>query len=582
VASPAAAATRLTAATTELAFDVELLRAVGIELVDRHDAALGRQGATTVARVAAEPDDALELRWERGVFRGAGAGRLRHRSDLVLRLAKGGEIDLRRFVLVAAAPPATFELRTAAGEPVFVVDSSHLMFDRAGERVLFRNADVRISEGLARRLGRPHLAGVTVGGFELFARFEGGPESAGAECEIDLVSPVDLQMTAIASVSQSARQAGVRVAISLSATLVNQGPGTIEWYRAIAPDGTVGAHPFLAMQLYRLDADGSFRQIGGSDVKHAFYAVNSGCSCSGGHRLFAGCGDTYGVTNNSDRYYFAPRSEVSMHPEAWASRWTSLGSHFDGFGVGPPADADDFRSHGGNAEHDAFEHRLVVAESELATPGARYFVEAWYATPRDSNVWNNLARREVTPTFDGALWTFPFADAGLALGPAVDAWVDPASPPAGAASTTVTTADGRLRLASRATDLGDGRYRYDYALFNLDLDRRIDRLAVPVWLAASPLFRGAGALPATPWVATTAGGEAAWEGGAADALDWGTLYGFSFVASAPPADGIVTLRAVESGDPASFDAAAKVPQPPLFADDFESGSPGRWTDAVGD
>lgn len=576
-----AAETRLTAARTELAFDVELLRAAGIELAGRPDSALDGVGATSVARVAAEVGDALELRWERGVFRGVGDGRLRHRGDLALRLAGGGEIDLRQFVLVAAPPPATFELRTAAGEAAFVVDSSHLMFDRARERVLFRNADVRISAWLARRLGRPHLAGVTVGGFELFARFAGEPAPA-ADCEVDLASPVDLQMTAIASVSQSARQAGVRVAMSLSATLVNQGPGTIEWYRAIAPDGTVGAHPFLAMQVYRLDADGSFRQIGSSDVKHAFYAVNSGCACSGGHRLFAGCGDTYGVTNNSDRTYFAPRAEVAMHPEAWASRWTSLGSHFDGFGVGPPENADDFRSHGGNASHDAFEHRLAVAESDLATPGARYFVEAWYATPRESNVWNNLARREVTPTFDGSLWTFPFADAGLALGPAVDAWVDPASPPAGAASTTVTTADGRLRLASRATDLGDGRYRYDYALFNLDLDRRIDRFAVPAWLAASPLFRGAGSVPATPWGATTAGGEAAWEGGAADALDWGTLYGFSFVASAPPADGSVVLRALESGDPASFEAAAKVPQPSLFADDFESGSPARWSDAIGD
>lgn len=560
--------------------NVDLLLAAGIEITGLPDAAPARAGAPRVVRFDARPDDELELVWENGSFRGAGAGVLRHRDGFVLRLEGARAIDLRRFDVVAAAPPGTFEIRTAAGEAVFIVDSSHLMFDAAREHVLFRNADVRISRWFAERLGRPHLEGLTVAGFELLARFVGGPEAIAAACTVDLASPVDLELTSINSFSQVAREAGVRVAMAASATLVNQGPGTVEWYRAIAPDGVVGAHPFLAQQVYRLDPDGSFRQIGQADVKHAFYAVNSGCACSGGQLLFAGCGDTYGVSNNSDRFYFAPRSEVSMQPEAWAARWTSAGSHFDAFGVDPPDDSDDYRSHGGNAVHDAFEHRLQVAEGDLQVADARYFVEVWYPTARDADVWNNLGYREIEPSFDGALWTFPFADSDVSPGPALDAWVDPAEPPPGSTSATLATADGRLRLASRVTGLGDGRYRYDYALFNLDFDRRVDRFAVPAWLGSAALFRGAGAVPSAPWAVSTASGETVWQAAAADALDWGTMFGFSFVASAPAQSGPVTLHALEAGTPESFEIEALVPLAPLFADDFEGGSTARWTAAV--
>jgi hypothetical protein len=140
---------------------------------------------------------------------------------------------------------------------------------------------------------------------------EGGGGAGGQACP-ETPGAVDVALTGIAVVSQLAREAGVRVALAPSAELENVGTASVEWYRAILPipDGAVGPHPYLSLALFRLDADGSIVQLGLGDVKHAYYAVNDGCPCAGGHVLYAGCTDVYGVTTNADRANLAPRDEV--------------------------------------------------------------------------------------------------------------------------------------------------------------------------------------------------------------------------------------------------------------------------------
>jgi len=495
--SDASAHSLATEATTDLDLNLPKLRAFGIEVTGIPAAAYRDPRDPGAVSFRARPADALEIGYENGNMRVFGAAALRHEDGFRLQLQSGEEVDLSSFEVTGAAPPSLFAIRARTGETVFLAESFHPMFDSDRSHILFRNASLKISSWLAGELGRSELVGVTIGGFELFARVAGSPEILQA-CgkSVDMVSPVDVDLTSISNLNEWALEPGVRVAMAADAALFNNGPGTVEWYRAIDPDGPVGAHPFLVQQLYRIDADGTFRQIGQSDVKHAFYAVNwpgdSACAGCGGQLLYAGCSDTYSNQNNANRQYFGPRSEVSTHPEEWPSRWTSRGSHFDAFGATPPDDNDDYRSHFG-ADHDTFEHRLQVIESDLGVAGARYFVELWYATARDSDPWNNIAHREFVPTNVSGAWTFPFSVGALTTsGPAIDAWVDPASPGADALSTTVDTGDGLLRLASRATEVGKGSWRYDYALFNLDFDRRVDRFAVPAGGVTAMEFRGAG------------------------------------------------------------------------------------------
>ena len=120
----------------------------------------------------------------------------------------------------------------------------------------------------------------------------------------------------------------------------------------------VGEHPFLALHVYRI-ANGRITQVGRSDVKHAFFSSNTSCPCAGAQVIYSGCEDEYGGNTNANRTHLAPREEVS----AGTGDWTSLGSHFDG------SPENDFRDHGGNEDHDAFEHRLLVDESSLQAGG---------------------------------------------------------------------------------------------------------------------------------------------------------------------------------------------------------------------
>jgi len=563
---------RLHDVVTAIAFDDAVLQAAGLELHAVEESASVVRRGDRFRSFTASDGESLALRVPDGVFRGVVAGTLRHRGGFSLRQGDGRQIDLHGFLLSSSDEPYLFTLRDAAGAPVFQIAEAHVTLDRAAGRASFLHADVRIAADLAGRLARPELSDLTVGELSLVAALE-APAGTVPTCEIDLVSPFDLQLTAIGSVSQRAREPGGRVALAGSASLFNYGPGTIEWYRAIAPDGTVGRHPYLVQALYRLDPDGRFREIGRSDVKHAFYAVNSGCVCPGGQLLFAGCGDNYGVSSNSDRYYLAPRDEVTAHTGAWSS----LGSHFD---VYPDAPADDVRSHFGDDEHDDFEHRLVVAEPDLGVAGARYFVELWYDADRDSAPWNNIARREAAVSWDGSIWTFSLDATTTLSGPAIDSWVDPEGTDAQALSTTYESSEGRLRLASRVRALDDGGYRYDYALFDLDFDRGISAFSVPVNEASAAEFRGAGSFPAVPWTATVRAGGVRWAAGRDAALTWGTMFGFSFVSAVPPGPSTATLRVHAAGSPRKLELAILAPATSLFADDFESGSTAAWSVAV--
>ncbi len=486
-------------------------------------------------------------------FEGFDSGRVRHEGGVVLGLPDGS-ISLLGFELHPASPPANFELLDAEGHSWFLLSHGHphLLTSEAELRLL--NMDLSISRTLADRLHRSDLAGTMLGTADVVARVViPEPAQLSSACVGDFSADTDVALTSLDVLSQVVREDG-RVALAPSATLENTGVADVPWFRAIAPDDPVGQHPYLVMSVYRI-AQGRIQQIGRSDVKHTFYAVNSGCPCPSSQILYAGCRDTYGASTNANRKHFGPRHEVLPG----TGEWESLGSHFDDVPV------DDFRDHGGDDEHDAFEHRLTVAETDLQTSDARYYADAWYVVQNDIDIFNSMGYREVVPTFSGNVWTFPFEDDAISPGSVLDAWVDPLSPAEGSANTLVDTVEGHLKLAVRTTPLGGGFYWYEYALMNFDFDRAIGSFSVPIAngvTAAYARFSDVDDDPDNDWVADVQVAAVRWDAPPGHALGWGLLYNFGFIANANPGHATAILGAFAPGDPSELAAATFAPAGP--------------------
>ena len=545
-AAPTAApgATRLLAGETSLRFDAEILADLGIELgeVVETSPAL-REGALGFALDA--PASSLELDAAGDDFEGFVAADLRHAGGFALR-ANGQRIDFAGFRLGGTAPPRALELRDARGQRWFLVDRPHGLLST--DALSLANADLLIAPELAARLGRPDLAETYIGVLDAELSLLRGEAAArstavlGGSCVGDFTQPVDLLMDELTGMTQAARQAGVRVAMAPAATVMNLGPGDVQWYRSIAPASPVGPHPYLSLHFYRL-SNGVLEQIARADLKHTFFATNTGCECPGGQILYVGCSDLYGVSTNLDRLNLAPRSEI----DAFTLAWSSLGSHFDG------APVDDFRHHGGDSVHDSFQHRLVVREPDLQTPGARYFYDGWYMAPNDSDLENSMAHREVAPAFAGSSWSFPTIDAGTANGSILDVFVDPLNVLPGQATELHDTGAGRVQLALVSSELGGGDFHYEYALMNFDFERQIRSFSLPIGAgqtASNPGFGDGDGNAGNDWSASIGADAVTWTAPAGNALDWGALYNFRVDVDAAPAASVAVLTPLDAGSPA--------------------------------
>jgi hypothetical protein len=551
-------------AITSLAWNAEVLRDLGVILeADLPSATSPRFPGSSYRSV---PPSLLRFRAPAGDFERFDSGALYHEGGVVLQPDDAGPpISLLGFVLRVAPAPDDFELLDAAGRHWLTLRHMQFTASVADQDLLLLNVSIHLAREFALRLGRESLEGAYVGRANLRLPALVAPTartsvSGGAACEVDLELPVDVELTGVGTVSQVAREAGIRVALGMSALLENVGEGTVAWGEAIAPPsfGAVGEHPFLSMAFYRVDAAGGIVQLGLSGAKHAFRALNSGCPCPSDNFMYPGCGDIYGVATNVDRNWLGPRDEVS----AQSGHWQRVGSHFDQClalqptGCDPALhDMNDFRDHEGDSPvyHDSFEHRLEVPEAELSLAGATYFAEAWYLVAGDVASANNLGHRAVVPEFAGSTWAFPFAS-DLALGSVLQEVP-------GATLQTLETGEGRIQLAVSTRDLGGGMHHYEHALMNLDFDRRIESLELPLAEAIEIANAGSTGLGAAadPWAVGVEPDRIRWQAPDDEALDWGALVSFRFDANAAPVASRVTLAAFEAGTPAAFELAAPGP-----------------------
>jgi hypothetical protein len=177
-----------------------------------------------------------------------------------------------------------------------------------------------------------------------------------------------------------------------------------------------------------------------------------------------------------------------------------------------------------------------------------------------------MGTKRVTFSRPGTVWVVGGNDQ-YKLGPAIDRWVDPAAPGPNASSVQISTAEGNVKVASKVTDLGGGRWRYDYAVMNLDFSRAITEgaepnlrvlsnqgfngLAVPAGTATiTDLKFSDGDLDATnDWTASVSGGNVFWVAPAGNSLNWGTMFRFSFIANRAPGRNSFQLSIAGSGSP---------------------------------
>lgn len=571
-----------------LRFSGNVAASLGLKIAGRPD----RDGDIAV-EIPIGSQGSLEFLAPGGHFQKLLGGSLPLTEPLALKSSDGAMIETVLRLAPAPGHPPALQLIDATGASWLTLEYGH--FEVSGERLEVKAMDIRLGAAFATAIGRPELGRLWVGGAELIT-IANRPVRAGTEAKGACTTPewptlpgnnADLELTRMDNVDQVFRSGG-RVALAPSAYFRNVGSADLPWFGMFAtplsdPDhcfdaGDGTCEPYgndqggiLVYALYRL-LDGRLEQLGRSGAKHAFNSVNLNCSpCSSGRIVWQGCEDIYDVNLNSNRDFLGPRSEITAHTGVWQRS----GSIFDqnGDGVCDHPNVPFFRSVRCMAPAaDGFDRRLHVAESDLTTPGARYFVESWYVVRDDVNIFNSMGRREVSPTFSGSVWQFPVA-AAFQQGPAIDELMQLPGE-AGFTSKRTNTGEGRFQLVMRAKEIGGGRYRYELMLMNFDFDRQIDELNLPLPLgaqAANFTFQDGDDNPVNDWNVSTTGGELSWSAPPGTGLDWGSLYTFGFEASLPPVGGSVELIPREVGLPTSFTVtpALNLLDDVIHADGFE-------------
>ncbi len=310
--------------------------------------------------------------------------------------------------------------------------------------------------------------------------------------------------------------------------------------------------PGFTMNAYRL-YEGQLKQIGMSWVKHACCAfVDDGCglTCNGhgGDLLGVGCVDVYNAGFNGSQFGLGSRSGINAFDGTFSPLNFEQGNLI-------------FR-------------RLQIRESDLDStdfPDALYFLEGVFVSTDDAaagNATNNASHKQ--GTFDA---NFVLSEAGAMNMeiPAIFAWRDHANglnqPDNSIEIREVDIpGEGRFLAASRATNNGDGTWRYTYVVFNLNSHRGGGSMVVPVGPGINVTnigfsdvdYHSGDPYDNTDWESFFGAGVVIWatpqthgQNPNSSAIRWGTMDTFWFDADAGPATTEITLGLFMPGEPSS-------------------------------
>lgn len=454
------------------------------------------------------------------------------------------------------------------------------------EELVFQDMDVVISDELAYELGDPELRGSSIGSVTLYA--ESVAEDGGGEIEVTETpeaAGLDISLSAmgsLATASNPTARVGTfpngRTGLTMSTTSCNVGTVNVPWN---APMQTT--HPVIALNLYRVK-DGRFEQVGWSWLKHGFLSTNSnGCgSCQNpgtGSLLGINCSDTYGTGNNGDRTYLGARDEVNPLTGVWNCQGSWFSNYIN----------DCTRRNPGSVTLDAVDHRLDVLDADLGNANSQYFYEAYYITSNDINTYNNLGSREASFSWNGSSWSINTTGAQV-QGPAVSRWGDQRN-------TATPQTDGDVIVAVQTTNLGNGMWHYEYAVYNHTLDRQVREFSVPLPFGATVQnigFRDIDRDAGNGWTATQNDHSISWTtpafgAGASNPLKYSSVFNFRFDTNVAPASSNGTLGLYKPGALPTLNAVTKGPLflvPPasysIVNGTLRSGDIGSLEDADGD
>ncbi len=367
---------------------------------------------------------------------------------------------------------------------------------------------------------------------------------------------------------------------AFGSTSCNVGTQQLQWQ----PNPS-NLHPVIPQNMYRIK-NGAIEQIGMSWVKHGFCALQenlcgtcapagSGCPTV----LGIGCSDPYTAGLNGAQSDLKSRGPINASTGFFAS-----GSSQGYTDPTPPA-----------TWPTSLRERVAVRRADLdpaQNSGAIYVAECQYVHQQDAaanNDDNNASYRLVTV---GATWTtnqgYPLTLTGATIQqvPAIFAWKTAHSDVQLNAIDVV--GDGRFFVGSRAINNGNGTWRYEYAVFNLNSDRNGGSFSIPIPPGVtltdigfkSPTYLNGEGYTNAPWSATVANGKITWTcepntNANANALRWSTLYNFRFTANVAPASaqGMATLglwkNPTATSTATSATAGAYVPSSPAVPGDLD-------------
>jgi hypothetical protein len=352
-------------------------------------------------------------------------------------------------------------------------------------------------------------------------------------------------------------------AYSIGTTACNKGTTAANWIA-----NTIN-HPVISTTLYKIE-DGRMTQLGVSFVKHSWAALQGndcgfGCGPGGSWQaLGPGCSDPYSAGLNGTQTDLGPRFEINA---------------FTGEFPWPPS----FINQTGN---NVFKRLQVPADDMVTNANGQFFAEGQYTARDDAlagNQFNNTSYRRMVVNQGN----FSMSGTGATEReiPAIYAWRDHGlgqnQPDP---SVTITQIDvpgeGRFHLASKAVDLGNGTWRYEYGLHNQNSHRSAGSISIPVNTGSDAYgFHGISYHSGEPisdaaWTPSDDGSKLTWSTESfavnqnANAVRWATMYNFWFETDSPPTTGDVEIGLFRPGSPSALTASATVPtgSAPCLAD----------------
>lgn len=563
---------KMIAATGNVTMDIDLNRLNGVR-------SGAKQSSSAVLRFETERNSFFTIVVFNNELRGPLPGSMKIIPQNSAALPSKLNASYQQLVLenTPIGGPYEFIVRDDKTGFVFFNVEGHVYDYDSNSRLLnVQTGRLLISKEFANALGRPADAGAIIGEISIKANMrsvevtqivDGEVKADSLPATLGGVPGPDVVVGDLNGLAQFGSSTGTQVGLAVGTDSCNFGSVDLNWFQLPSND-----HPVIPQNLYRMSGGAAgtdrFEQIGQSNVKHAFTALtqnlcNLGCNGVGGTRLGIGCSDPYVASLNAG---------PNLGSRAWINPFT--GAFPRGDSATPP------NNHSGHS-HTGTSHRILTEISDLNTTlnvGATYYAESQYVTPHEyawcqanptqCNMNNNVSYRRYSVNGTGSPFSFSPVGSTVRTQPAINAWTgatlvelrpDPAN-------------DGIGIVGYKVTNPSPGVWRYEYAVYNQNMDRAIQSFSIPLGAGATLSNIGFHAPPqqpgwtndgtvgsagfsSAPWAQTQTSNAMTWSSETlaqnpnANAIRWGTLYNFRFESNRPPQTVNATIGFFKTGSP---------------------------------